>query len=105
MTDSESSTDNKALRGKGRLFALAGLALGTLTALTGLLLTAMFAYLVWRSADAASNGPDERTKAEMVTYFDSMNHQAAISVAVTVAGLIIVIISVIALERAKKIDQ
>lgn len=84
-----------------RLIALTGIVLGAMVALTGMVMTGLCAYLLWHTIQS-STGTDAGAREDMISYFDSINHQMESAVGVTVGGLLVVVASVAMLPPRKE---
>lgn len=87
--------------GKSRLLPYAGLFIGALAIVVGLVMTILSAYLINKQITSAGE-VDAATMTTMKSFFHSMNHFAAVSVGITLGGMIIFLFSRTALSRSKK---
>ena len=85
-----------------RVIALAGMFLGGLGVLTGLMLTALIAYQVWLRMNAAGSALDAHARDVLASYFDLMNHRARMAVAVSAVGLVVALASIRVLSRNRR---
>lgn len=102
MTDPQPPSVSPPPRSSARLLARTGFYLGAAAMLIGLVLTVITAWLVRRQIDTASSNPAAPDMPGMKSFFESMNHVAVLSVAVTFCGMVLFFFSNLALSRHKK---
>ena len=85
---------------KRRLFSYAGLFVGATAIAVGLVMTILSAYLINRQITSAGE-VDSAGMTTMKSFFHSMNHLAAVSVGITLGGMILFLVSRITLSQGK----